>query len=120
MLITLYYWLQLYSPGDSIISNILSNALPLAGLSVEFSLVATPFVMRHSVFTLFFGLTYGITNLITTLTYEAPYPGLGWNSPLSIIMGACLMIILPVIHAGMVVLSRFKLSKYGIDHQSLT
>jgi hypothetical protein len=98
---------------------LLSHALPLFGLIIEFSLVVTPFVMRHSIFSLFFGTTYGLVNLLTTLTHEAPYPGLAWNSPFSISMGFGLMVVLVLAHGTMVKLSRFKLSKYGVDYQSL-
>ena len=119
-LITAYYWAQLYEPGDSIVSNLLSHALPMVSLTIEYCLTATPFFMRHSVFTLFFGVVYAITNLITSKVDEPPYPGLGWNSPISIIMGICLTIILVLVHTAMVGLSRFKLSKYGVDYYSLT
>ena len=117
--ITAYYWLQLYKPGDSIVSNILSHALPLVSLIIEYSLLATPFMMRHSVFTLFFGVVYGLTNLITSLVDEPPYPALAWNSPISIIMGVGLILVILLIHTCMVGLTKFKLSKYGVSYQDL-
>jgi len=117
--ITAYYWLQLYKPGDSIVSNILSHALPLASLTIEYFLLATPFMMRHSIFTLFFGVIYALTNLITSKVGEPPYPALAWNSPISITMGVGLLLVLVLIHTCMVALTKFKLSKYGVFYQDL-
>jgi predicted ABC-type sugar transport system permease subunit len=119
VVITAYYWAQLYERGDAILTNVLSHALPLFALLVEYSMVATPFIARHSLFTVIFGIAYMITNLITTFVKEPPYGALSWDSPFSIGLACALFFALLLIHLAMVKVSRWKLSKFGLNYDDL-
>ena len=120
ILITVYYWAVLYESDHGLITNIIGHALPMFSLLIEFVHLSTPFIPRHSVFSVIFGFSYLITNIVTTFAKEPPYASLSWDSPIAIAIPIVLFALSCGLHAGMVLISRWKLKKFGYSYSELT